>query len=113
MMPTATSDATEDTMLHLLRLHYTATEQDAGPHITAHVAYLEHHHAAGTFLVSGQTVPTEDGGAIIAHGVDRATIEQITAQDPFVMNGVAKYTITTITPGRVHPTLTDVLTQGH
>ncbi|MFJ8941707.1 YciI family protein [Streptomyces sp. NPDC102395] len=116
MMPTALttpSDTREDTMLHLLQLHYTATEQDAGPFVPAHVAYLERHHVAGTFLVSGQSVPTEDGGAIIAHGVDRATIEQITAQDPFVTNGVAKYTITTITPGRAHPALADILTRGH
>ncbi|MFE1920971.1 hypothetical protein ACFW91_00195 [Streptomyces asoensis] len=42
---------------------------------------------------------------IIAHGVDRSAVEQITAQDPFVVNGVAEYTITTITPGRVHPAL--------
>ncbi|MFF4180737.1 hypothetical protein [Streptomyces sp. NPDC001750] len=47
--------------------------KDAGPHIAGHVAYLERHLAAGTFLVSGQTIPTQDGGAIIAHGVDRDT----------------------------------------
>ncbi len=98
-------------MLHLLQLRYTATEDDVTPHIAGHVAYLERHHAAGTFLVSGQTVPTSEGGAIIAHGVDRDTIEQITGQDPFVTNGVAKYTITT-TPGRIHPVLADVLAQG-
>ncbi|WP_432190614.1 YciI family protein [Streptomyces sp. Tue6028] len=113
MMPTTTRDSTEDTVLHLLQLHYTATEQDADPHVAGHVAYLERHHAAGTFLVSGQTIPTQDGGAIIAHGVNRDTIEQITTEDPFVTNGVAKYTITTITPGRVHPALADVLTSGH
>ncbi|WP_330461535.1 YciI family protein [Streptomyces sp. NBC_00820] len=99
-------------MLHLLQLRYTATEQEAAPHVPGHVAYLERHHCAGTFLVSGQTVPTRDGGAIIARGVDRGTIEEITAQDPFVTNGVATYTITTITPGRVHPTLVDILKPG-
>ncbi|MFD5661106.1 YciI family protein [Streptomyces hirsutus] len=96
-------------MLHLLSLNYTASEQAAGPFIKDHVAYLERHHRDGTFLISGQTVPTSIGGAIIAHGADRSTIEQITAQDPFVTNGVAQYTITTITPGRVHPGLADVL----
>jgi uncharacterized protein YciI len=99
-------------MLHLLSLHYTASEHDAEPYIAAHVAYLERHHHDGTFLASGQTVPTSIGGAIIAHGVDRPTIEQITAQDPFVTNDVAKYSITTITPGRVHPALADVLKPG-
>jgi uncharacterized protein YciI len=96
-------------MLHLLSLRYTGSEQEAAPHIAGHVAYLERHHRDGTFLVSGQTVPTSVGGAIIAHGVDRPTIERITAQDPFVAHGVAEYTITTISPGRVHPGLAAVL----
>ncbi|UFQ99846.1 YciI family protein [Streptomyces sp. Go40/10] len=99
-------------MLHLLSLHYTAPEQAAEPFIPGHVAYLERHHQDGTFLVSGQTVPTSIGGVIIAHGVDRSAIEEITAQDPFVVNNVAEYTITTITPGRVHPALNEVLTPG-
>ncbi|MEV7239027.1 YciI family protein [Streptomyces sp. NPDC051020] len=97
-------------MLHLLLLRYTVSEQAAEPFIKAHVAYLDRHHGNGTFLVSGQTDPTSTGGAILAHGVDRTTIEEITAQDPFVTGGVAEYTITTITPGRVHPDLVGVLT---
>ncbi|GGQ55116.1 YciI family protein [Streptomyces asoensis] len=99
-------------MLHLLSLHYTAPERAAEPFIPGHVAYLERHHQNGTFLISGRTVPTSIGGVIIAHGVDRPAIEQITAQDPFVVNGVAEYTITTITPGRVHPALDSLLAPG-
>ncbi|GHD34991.1 hypothetical protein GCM10010313_82080 [Streptomyces violarus] len=96
-------------MLHLLSLHYTASEEAAEPFIPSHVAYLERHHEDGTFLVSGQTVPTSIGGVIIATGVDRLVIERITEQDPFVLNDVAEYTITTIAPGRMHPALTAVL----
>ncbi|MFH8984428.1 YciI family protein [Streptomyces varsoviensis] len=99
-------------LLHLLRLRYTGAEDEVAPYIAGHVAYLERHHAAGTFLVSGQTVPTSEGGAIIAHGVDRDAIERITAEDPFVTSGVAEYTVTTIAPGRAHPALADVLAPG-
>ncbi|MFJ3339461.1 YciI family protein [Streptomyces sp. NPDC086766] len=99
-------------MLHLLLLDYTVSEQAAEPFIEDHVAYLERYHRNGTFLVSGQTVPTSIGGAIIAHG-DRSAVEQITAQDPFVTNGVAKYTITSLTPGRVRPDLASVLKPTH
>lgn len=52
-------------MLHLLRLAYTDSEEAAEPHVAAHVPLLERHHAAGTFLLSGQTVPSSDGGLII------------------------------------------------
>ncbi|KRV50299.1 hypothetical protein AQ490_14400 [Wenjunlia vitaminophila] len=96
-------------MLHLLSLHYTGSEEAAEPFVEDHVSYLDRHHRDGTFLVSGQTTPTSIGGAIVAHGVDRATIEQITAQDPFVANGVATYSVTTIIPGRVHPDLAGLL----
>ncbi|MFC0598673.1 YciI family protein [Streptomyces palmae] len=99
-------------MLHLLSLHYTGSEQAVEPFIRDHVAYLERHHKEGTFLVSGQTVPASIGGAIIARGVDRLAIERIAAADPFVTNGVATYSITTITPGRTHPELASLLGPG-
>lgn len=96
---------------HLLRLHLTAPEEAVGPHVPGHVAHLERHHARGTFLLPGQTVPTEDGGAILAHGTDRAGIERITAANPFVAHGVAEYVITTLTPGRVRPALAPLLAE--
>ncbi|WP_412517552.1 YciI family protein [Actinomadura madurae] len=92
-------------MLHLLRLEYTGSEQAAEPHVAGHVAFLERHHAAGTFVLSGQTVPTSQGGLIIAAGVDRQGAEDVAAEDPFVKAGVARYRITTVTPGRAHPDL--------
>lgn len=96
-------------MLHLLVLQYTVSEQEAEPFVAAHVDFLERHHRDGTFLVSGQAVPSAQGGAIVAGGVDRLAVERITAEDPFVVAGVARYTVTTIEPGRVYPALADVL----
>jgi uncharacterized protein YciI len=96
-------------MLHLLILRYTGPERAAEPYVAAHVGFLERHHRDGTFLVSGQAVPSGLGGAIVAHGVDRAAVERITAEDPFVVAGVAAYTVTTIEPGRVHRELAGLL----
>lgn len=94
-------------MVHVMVVSYTGSEEDAAPFVPGHVAYLERHHADGVFLVSGQTVPSSQGGVIVAYGVDR---ERISAEDPFVVNGVATYSITTIEPGRVHPALAELLT---
>ncbi|MCP2340804.1 YciI family protein [Actinomadura rupiterrae] len=97
-------------MLHILRLTYTGSEAEAAPHVPGHVAFLERHHAAGTFLLSGQTVPTEDGGVILAAGdLDTAAARRLTEDDPFVRAGVARYEITTVDPGRVHPALKALL----
>ncbi|WP_205829936.1 MULTISPECIES: YciI family protein [unclassified Microbispora] len=69
-------------MPHVVIVSYTGSEEDAAPFVRDHVAYLERHHADGVFLVSGPTVPSSQGGAILAHGVDRETIERISAEDP-------------------------------
>ncbi|MGP4018032.1 YciI family protein [Saccharopolyspora sp. 5N708] len=98
-----------DDMLHLLLLRYTASEQEAAPFVAAHVEFLEQHHGDGTFVLSGQTIPSELGGAILARGVDRAQVEKIVAQDPFVVRGVGEYVITTIDPGRVHLALAELV----
>jgi uncharacterized protein YciI len=95
--------------LHLLSLRYTTSERDAAPFVAAHVGFLERHHRDGTFLVSGQTVPSDQGGAIVAAVIDRATTERIAAEDPFVVAGVAAYTIVTIAPARTHPALAALL----
>lgn len=54
----------------------------------AHVAWLQRHYAAGTFLVSGRKIP-RDGGIILATGGDRAQLEAIVRADPFVARGLA------------------------
>lgn len=53
-----------------------------------HVAWLNQHYAAGTFLVSGRKIP-RDGGIIVATGRSRDEIEMIVQADPFVARGLA------------------------
>ncbi|WP_326558611.1 YciI family protein [Micromonospora sp. NBC_01796] len=96
-------------MLHLLYLRYTGSEQEAEPFVPGHVLFLERYHHEGTFLVSGQALPSMEGGAIVACAADRAAIERVVAEDPFVKAGVATYAVTTIDPGRVHPALAGML----
>lgn len=66
--------------------HIDATLQD-------HVAWLDTQYASGMFIASGRKNP-RDGGVILAVGDDRAQIEKITAEDPFVARGVCAYRIT-------------------
>jgi uncharacterized protein YciI len=58
----------------------------------AHVAFLHGHYAAGTFVASGRKIP-RDGGIILAVGGDRAQLEAIVRDDPFVARGLADYRI--------------------
>jgi uncharacterized protein YciI len=54
-----------------------------------HVAWLDRHYKDGTFVASGRKVP-RDGGIILATAPDRAAVEAIVAEDPFVARGLAE-----------------------
>ena len=54
-----------------------------------HVAWLDRHYKDGTFVASGRKVP-RDGGVILAIAPDRAAVEAIVAEDPFVARGLAE-----------------------
>jgi uncharacterized protein YciI len=94
-------------MFHVLVLRYTASLDKIDAHVPDHVTYLERHHADGTFVVSGHTVPEDIGGVILATG-SRIAIDKIAAEDPFVRAGVAEYEIVTVDPQRTHGDLRDL-----
>jgi uncharacterized protein YciI len=96
-------------VLHVLILRYTESDAEAEPHVPDHVEFLQRHHAGGTFVFSGQTVPQEIGGVILAIGLDRLAVEKVAATDPLVMAGVGSYEIITVAPDRVHSDLAEVL----
>ncbi|MET8546369.1 YciI family protein [Kitasatospora sp. NPDC004799] len=79
--------------MFVLELTYTADLESIDAVLPQHVAWLEGHYAAGTFLASGRKVP-RDGGVILAVGEDRAGIEALVAQDPFVRAGLTEYRVT-------------------
>jgi uncharacterized protein YciI len=78
--------------MFVIELVYKVDLADIDKHMKDHVAFLRKHYAAGNFLVSGRKIP-RDGGIILAVGADRAQIEAIVRDDPFVSRGLADYRI--------------------
>jgi uncharacterized protein YciI len=74
--------------MFVIELMYTAGLDAIDAHMAAHVTFLNKYYAAGTFLVSGRKVP-RDGGIILAVGDSRQRIEEIVAEDPFVVHRLA------------------------
>ena len=74
--------------MFVIELIYKADLARIDAHMTAHVAFLKKYYAAGHFLVSGRKVP-RDGGIILAVAPDRAALEAIVREDPFVSRGLA------------------------
>ncbi|HZB26799.1 MAG TPA: YciI family protein [Vicinamibacterales bacterium] len=74
--------------MFVIELIYKAELSRVDAHMRAHVKFLKKYYASGHFVVSGRKIP-RDGGIILALGADRAQIEAIAREDPFVREGLA------------------------
>ena len=78
--------------MFVIDLVYKADLSEIDAAMKAHMAFLNKHYAAGTFVVSGRKIP-RDGGIILAVGKSREEIESIVRQDPFVSRGLADFRV--------------------
>lgn len=90
--------------MFVLELTYTAPLDRVDALSADHLAWVDAHFAAGTFVASGRKKP-RDGGVILAVGDDRAAVEALVAADPFVTGGVCAYRVTEFVVGRTAPGL--------
>ncbi|ADV66834.1 YciI family protein [Deinococcus maricopensis] len=83
--------------LFVLISQYLKPQADVDVVTPRHRAWLDDHYRSGTFLVSGRQDPPT-GGVIVARAQSREALEALMANDPFVLEGCAAYTITAFTP---------------
>lgn len=76
--------------MFIIELTYTAPLSEIDAAMKAHMRFVNAQYAAGRFLISGRKIP-RDGGIIIAAGDNRAEMEAIANQDPFVTRGLATF----------------------
>jgi uncharacterized protein YciI len=72
----------------------------AGARLARHSDWIKQGVDDGVFLLAGSLAGGE-GGAIIAHGVSRAELDDRLAADPFVAERIVVLTVTEIEPGAV------------
>ena len=78
--------------MFVVELSYKAGLEEIDARMRAHMAFLKKHYAEGRFLISGRKVP-RDGGIILALASDRAELEAIMREDPFVKHGLADFRV--------------------
>lgn len=78
--------------MFVVELIYKADLEAIDAAMKAHVAFLERGYAAGHFLISGRKIP-RDGGIILVAGLERAAVETLMHEDPFVSRGLAELRI--------------------
>lgn len=89
----------------ILSVDYLVPLERIDQALDAHRAWIDKGFQEGGFLLSGPKTP-RTGGAILAYGSDRAALEARIAEDPFVVAGLARYTLHEMTPRTADPRLT-------
>ncbi|MBN8035013.1 YciI family protein [Vibrio vulnificus] len=83
--------------MFIISLTYQVPLEKVDAFIPEHVAYLNEQYAKGHFILSGRKEP-RTGGAIISTIGDLNKLNDILAQDPFHIEGLASYEVTEIVP---------------
>ncbi|WP_343639651.1 YciI family protein [Roseateles sp.] len=88
-------------MLFIVTLNYRAAQADIAAQLPAHRDWLARHVAAGRFVVAGPLEP-RTGGLILAHCEDRAELDALLADDPFVTFGLVDVAVLVAAPALRH-----------
>lgn len=88
----------------MLSVDYLVPLEQIDQALDAHRAWVDKGFQDGLFLLSGPKIP-RTGGAILAYGNDRAEVEARIAEDPFVIGGLARYTVYEMAPRTADPRL--------
>lgn len=90
--------------MFLVTLTFGPNKAEAKTHMAGHNAWIQKGFDDGVFLVTGNLAPHE-GGGVLAHGIDRETLEARLQDDPFVTHDVVVAKIIELVPGRTDPRL--------
>src|ERR1041384_7984941 len=99
-LPVRTCPGYEEAMLFVVLMHYTKPLADVDAVRADHLAHLERAAAQGTVLAWARREPPT-GGAFLAAAPDRATVELLVAEDPYVKAGVGAPEIVEFKAGNV------------
>jgi uncharacterized protein YciI len=88
--------------MFIITLTYKQPIEVVDQFLLAHRSYLETGYQNNCFLASGPKNP-RTGGIIISQLKDRAQLEALLKNDPFMQNDIADYDIVEFTPVKHHP----------
>ena len=86
--------------MFIVFLRFSDNKPQASQFLEGHNAWIKRGFDSGTFLLAGTLQPNA-GGTLLAHNIDRKSLEALVAEDPFVAERVVSAEIHEITPARV------------
>ena len=88
LLPVHSCPGYEEAMLFVILMQYTRPLGEVDAVRAEHVAHLERYAAQGMVLAWARRDPPA-GGVLVAAAPDRAALERVLAEDPYVKAGVA------------------------
>ncbi|CAK6489871.1 hypothetical protein PANNVG_00713 [Pantoea sp. Nvir] len=79
--------------MYIVSLSYFRPVEEVDALLEPHIQWLDRYFAAGVFLAAGRKEP-RTGGIVLVKDIDRARLDTILAEDPFV--AVANYEVTQV-----------------
>lgn len=86
--------------MFIVLLRFSDYKPQASQFLEGHNAWIKRGFDSGTFLLAG-TLQPNTGGTLLAHNIDRKSLEALVQEDPFVAERVVSAEIHEVTPGRV------------
>jgi len=77
--------------MYIVSLSYFRPVEEVETLLEPHIQWLDRYFAAGVFIAAGRKDP-RTGGIILVKDIDRARLDTLLAEDPFV--AVANYEVT-------------------
>jgi uncharacterized protein YciI len=90
--------------MFMVLLEFAENRARAPEWMDGHKAWLQQGFEEGVFAASG-SLAGQQGGAILAFGLEAAELEHRLSQDPFVMHGVVKPNVIEVSLTRTDPRL--------
>src|SRR5664279_246594 len=82
----------EEYFMFVMLLKYVKPLEEVDKFLEAHKEFLNKYLVSGNIVCCGRQNP-RTGGVIVCNAKDRTEAEKISAEDPFLAEGVAEYTI--------------------
>jgi uncharacterized protein YciI len=103
-LPVLTCPGYEETMLFVVLMHYSQPLEAVDRIRAEHIRHVQAWAERGVFRAWARRDPPA-GGVLVASAPDRAALERVVADDPYVKAGVAKPEIVEFKPANVRDVL--------
>lgn len=97
--------------MFIVLLRFAENKANAGQFMDAHKEWINQGFSDGVFLLSG-SLSSGQGGCVLTHGLDRASLAKRVKADPFVQENVVQPEIMEINPSRASDRLAFLLDEG-